>query len=225
MKKRLAEGMTLMVLLLVLWNMAAHTDRMAEAQIKHFTAFFPTEGNSLEYGNIMKAKIAEVTGAECEELWLSGQTKEQALNSYIASGRYPDFVQGEKNLYEAEALIPIDEDILFMLDAEKVEEKKTFTLRSVLYLVSGIAASFLLLLGLNHLLNPVDPCFCSDNYVVINGRCYTDIHKVRSMALEALQEVATPADEYFPEADRDEADRMIIDNQLNELRSLFDDNE
>ena len=86
MKKRLAEGMTLMVLLLVLWNMAAHTDRMAEAQIKHFTAFFPTEGNSLEYGNIMKAKIAEVTGAECEELWLSGQTKEQALNSYIASG-------------------------------------------------------------------------------------------------------------------------------------------
>ena|GEM_PF-4627731 len=33
------------------------------------------------------------------------------------------------------------------------------------------------------------------------------------------------ADEYFPEADRDEADRMIIDNQLNELRSLFDDNE
>lgn len=96
MKKRLAEGMTLMVLLLVLWNMAAHTDRMAEAQIKHFTAFFPTEGNSLEYGNIMKAKIAEVTGAECEELWLSGQTKEQALNSYIASGRYPDFRQGKK---------------------------------------------------------------------------------------------------------------------------------
>lgn len=44
----------------------------------------------------MKAKIAEVTRAECEELWLSGQTKEQALNSYIASGRYPDFIQGEK---------------------------------------------------------------------------------------------------------------------------------
>ena len=96
MKERLAEGMTLMVLLLVLWNMAAHTDRMAEAQIKHFTAFFPTEGNSLEYGNIMKAKIAEVTRAECEELWLSGQSKEQALHSYIASGRYPDFIQGEK---------------------------------------------------------------------------------------------------------------------------------
>lgn len=40
MKKRLAEGMTLMVLLLVLWNMAAHTDRMAEAQIKLLRLFF-----------------------------------------------------------------------------------------------------------------------------------------------------------------------------------------
>ena len=59
--------------------------------------------------------------------------------------------ESRKERQPDEALIPIDEDILFMLDAEKVEEKKTFTLRSVLYLVSGIAASFLLLLGLNHL--------------------------------------------------------------------------
>ena len=40
MKKRLAEGMTLMVLLLVLWNMAAHTDRMAEAPVS-YTHLFP----------------------------------------------------------------------------------------------------------------------------------------------------------------------------------------
>lgn len=52
----------------------------------------------------MKAKIAEVTGAECEELWLSGQTKEQALNSYIASGRYPDFIQGEKKLIRSRGI-------------------------------------------------------------------------------------------------------------------------
>ena len=160
--------------------------------------------------------------------YFEGETsseEERELRAFFTSGNVPDRLavytpmftyleeESRKERQPDEALIPIDEDILFMLDAEKVEEKKTFTLRSVLYLVSGIAASFLLLLGLNHL------------YVVINGRCYTDIHKVRSMALEALQEVATPTDEYFPEADRDEADRMIIDNQLNELRSLFDDNE
>ena len=170
--------------------------------------------------------------------YFEGETsseEERELRAFFTSGNVPDrlavytpmfaYLERKENGTSVPVLIPIDEDILFMLDAEKVEEKKTFTLRSVLYLVSGIAASFLLLLGLNHLLNPVDPCFCSDNYVVINGRCYTDIHKVRSMALEALQEVATPTDEYFPEVDLDEADRVIIDNQLDELRSLFDDNE
>ncbi|WP_297906691.1 hypothetical protein [uncultured Parabacteroides sp.] len=174
--------------------------------------------------------------------YFEGETsseEERELRIFFTSGNVPDRLavytpmfayweeESRKVRQPDEALIPIDEDILSMLDAEKEEEEKekTFTLRSVLYLVSGIAASFLLFLGLNHLLNPVDPCFCSDNYVVINGRCYTDIHKVRSMAMEALQEVATPVDEYFPEVDPDEADRVIIDNQLNEFRSLFDDNE
>ena len=153
--------------------------------------------------------------------YFEGETsseEERELRAFFTSGNVPDRLavytpmftyleeESRKERQPDEALIP-------------------FTLRSVLYLVSGIAASFLLLLGLNHLLNPVDPCFCSDNYVVINGRCYTDIHKVRSMALEALQEVATPTDVYFPEVDLDEADRVIIDNQLDELRSLFDDNE
>ena len=35
--------------------------------------------------------------------------------------------ESRKERQPDEALIPIDEDILFMLDAEKVEEKKTFT--------------------------------------------------------------------------------------------------
>ena len=81
-------------------------------------------------------------------------------------------------------------------------------------------------MSLTRLLYPADPCFCSDNYVVINGRCYTDIHKVRSLAIEALQEVATSANDYFPEMDKEEeADRQIIDNQLKELGSLFSEDE
>ena len=82
-----------------------------------------------------------------------------------------------------EALIPIDEDILFMLDAEKRGRKRRRLLYDPwLYLVSGSRRQFACCSwGLTSLLNPVDPCFCSDNYVVINGRCYTDIHKVRSI--------------------------------------------
>lgn len=89
--------------------------------------------------------------------------------------------------------------------------------------VAGIAASVLLVLGTYRVLYPLDPCFCSDNYVVINGRCYTDIHKVRSFAWEALQEVATPADEYFPTSDEASSDREMIDDQLKELSSLFNE--
>lgn len=172
--------------------------------------------------------------------YFEGETsaeEELRLRAFFSSGNVPErlavympmFAYFEEEALKAEQpaeeMIAIDEDIRAMLEDKPGNKGKTSGLRPVLYLVSGIAASFLLLLGLNHLLNPVDPCFCSDNYVVINGRCYTDIHKVRSMAMEALQEVATPADEYFPKADRDEADRAIIDNQLDELRSLFDDNE
>ena len=62
-----------MVLLQVLWNMAALTDRMAEAQIKHFTAFFSVEGDNIDPDNDIKQLIAEQIGAECEETWLVGQ--------------------------------------------------------------------------------------------------------------------------------------------------------
>lgn len=172
--------------------------------------------------------------------YFEGETsaeEELQLRAFFSSGNVPERLavympmfayfeeESLKAKQPAEEMIAIDEDIQAMLEDKPGKTGKAFGLRPVLYLVTGIVASFLLLLGLNHLLNPVDPCFCSDNYVVINGRCYTDIHKVRSMAMEALQEVATPADEYFPEADQDEADRAIIDNQLDELRSLFDDNE
>ena len=94
--------------------------------------------------------------------YFEGETsseEERELRAFFTSGNVPDRLavytpmftyleeESRKERQPDEALIPIDEDILFMLDAEKVEEKKTFTLRSVLYLVSGIAASFLLLLS------------------------------------------------------------------------------
>ena len=52
----------------------------------------------------MKAKIAEVTGAECEELWLSGQTKEQALNSYITAADIRTSYRGKKKLIRSRGI-------------------------------------------------------------------------------------------------------------------------
>ena len=50
-------------------------------QIRHYTAFFSTTGEEITSDNDMKKKIAEQIGADCEETWLKGQTKDNALNA------------------------------------------------------------------------------------------------------------------------------------------------
>ena len=166
--------------------------------------------------------------------YFEGETsaaEERELRRFFAGADVPDHLSAYRPLFAY-----FDEEIAAQHDpAEEIWAEVTATTpavkrfamsrRSIVYLLSTVAACVVALLGISQLLYPTDPCFCSDNYVVINGRCYTDIHKVRSSAFEALHEVATPADEYFPEEDSDEADRRIIDNQLKELGSIFSEDE
>lgn len=84
-------------------------DEKEEPQIKHFTAFFDYEGKAIDEENDIKKLIADKIGADCEENWLSSQTQESAINGFISSGEYPDFISGRQELYQANALIPIDE--------------------------------------------------------------------------------------------------------------------
>lgn len=167
---------------------------------------------------------------ELLERYFEGETSaedERRLRAFFASGDVPEHLAAYKPLFAY-----FDEEIIRKeteMQSEEIvipfERNVGRARKSALYILSGVAACFLALLGLSRLLYPADPCFCSHNYVVINGRCYTDIHKVRSLAFEALQEVATPANEYFPETDKDEADRQLIDNQLKELGSIFSEDE
>lgn len=166
--------------------------------------------------------------------YFEGETsaeEERELRRFFASEDVPDHLSAYKPLFayfeeEIEADKDMSEEIWLEVTAEPLPVRRfTLSRKSVVYLLSTVAACVLAFFGISQLLYPADPCFCSDNYVVINGRCYTDIHKVRSSAFEALHEVATPVDEYFPEADADEADRQIIDNQLKELGSIFSDDE
>lgn len=166
--------------------------------------------------------------------YFEGETsaeEEQKLRRFFASGDVPENLSAYKPLFayfdeEIAAERDMAEEIWAEIAPEALPEKRfRLNRKSVVYVLSAVAACVLVFLGISQLLYPADPCFCSDNYVVINGRCYTDIHKVRSSAFEALHEVATPADEYFPEEDKDEADRRIIDNQLKELGSIFSDDE
>ena len=98
MKKKIVSTLVVIGLLIVLGGYSYNVQYRQKPEIKHFTAFFSVTGRPLGMQNDIKEIIADKIGADCEENWLVGQSKEEVLNSYIASGEYPDFILGEKAL-------------------------------------------------------------------------------------------------------------------------------
>ncbi len=109
MRRRILNSILLFGLVLLILIVAL-TKRESEQKknIKQFTVFYDVQGDEIDEDNEIKKKIAEITGAECEEIWLGSQTKDDAINSYIASGEYTDFIVGGLELYQVGALLPID---------------------------------------------------------------------------------------------------------------------
>ena len=98
---------------------AAGTESSADAgtengDVKEFTAFFAVPGSEINDDNEIQQIIAEKTGVKVKETWLTGQTADEAVGTMIAGGEYPDFIEGgsgQMQLYEADALIPLDDYI------------------------------------------------------------------------------------------------------------------
>lgn len=81
-------------------------------EIKEFTAFFATPGTEINDDNEIQQIIAEKTGVKVKETWLTGQSDSEAVGTLIASGEYPDFIEGGSGalqLYEAGALVALDD--------------------------------------------------------------------------------------------------------------------
>ena len=98
------------VVTLCLCSMFIKRSTPSGGSIRLYTAFFDTKGFLLDTNNEIKQRIADITGAECDETWLDdGISRESAINDYIAGGHYPDFVQGGQEFLEAGALIPVDQ--------------------------------------------------------------------------------------------------------------------
>ena len=87
----------------------------ASGQIKEFSAFFAVPATTeINKDNEVQKIIAEKIGAKCNETWLAGQQASEAVGVFIASGEYPDFINGGdamKALYEAGALVAWDDYI------------------------------------------------------------------------------------------------------------------
>ena len=109
MKKRCFLSTILVFVLLGFIIVAKSTEEKISCDVKTFTAFFSVNGDMRDADNDIRELIAEKIGACCEENWISGQTVEDTINDYIATGYYPDFISGGRELHEADALVPIDE--------------------------------------------------------------------------------------------------------------------
>lgn len=150
--------------------------------------------------------------------YFEGETsaaEEKEIRAFFAAGEVPPHLSAYKPLFAY-----MDEEIAITPKRHSPTLQRKST---VLYLLSGVAAAILLLFCVRSVYTSYETRFCSKNYVVINGRCYTDIHKVRNMAFEALKEVATPANEYFPDNSQEALEKEMIEMQLKELGTLFNE--
>lgn len=142
--------------------------------------------------------------------------EEKELRTFFSSGNIPPHLSAYKPMFAY-----FDEEIATAEATKSAPVRRDK--RIVLYLLSGVAAAILLVLGVKGVYTSYETRHCAENYVVINGRCYTDIHKVRDMALEALREVATPAEAYFPDEGGQSLEKEMFEMQLKELGSLFNE--
>ncbi len=86
----------------------------SEDEIIDWTFFGAMPQAEINDGNEIQEIIAKKTGVRVKETWLTGQTAEEAVGTIIASGEYPDFMDGGdamKQLYDAGALVAWDEYI------------------------------------------------------------------------------------------------------------------
>ena len=131
--------------------------------------------------------------------YFDGETtaaEEKQLRSFFASEEVPEDLIIYKPLfaYFDEEIAKEEVQAVTISLQEKTENPVR---RQLIWLLTAVAACMLLLVGIRFWNNPMGTRFCADNYVIINGKCYTDINKVRSMAFEALQEMADPAEDWM----------------------------
>ena len=111
-KKIIAVILVLIAIITMAFGNGVFGNRKTE--IKEFTAFYAVPGMELNKDNEIQNIIAEKTGVRVTESWLHGQTAQDAVAMLIATGNYPDFIDGgdsSKQLYEAGALIALDDYI------------------------------------------------------------------------------------------------------------------
>ena len=164
------------------------------------------------------------------EQYFEGQTsaeEEARLRRFFASGDVPENFAMYKPLFayfDGEIAAGGRESNEMPTQAEPANKNRraTATGRKVALWLSSAAACAAILIGVFAALTPQSQkCPGEGDYVIIDGRCYTDAKTIRSATLNTLREISGNNDD-FTEEKSSEATR-IIESQLKEFDSFFNE--
>jgi energy-converting hydrogenase Eha subunit C len=157
---------------------------------------------------------------ELIEKYFEGETsalEEKQLRLYFRADDIADDLKLYKPLFAY-----IDEEAELRNAAKQADNKLSFSLkRKILYITTAAAACVAILLSINFFNQSQQLSLISrGSFAIIDGQYYTDVQLVKSIAFEALKNVAVPTAEYFPDKDFD-AQKEIMHEQLRELSNIF----
>ena len=84
----------------------------ASGEVLNLSMFIAMPGSEINDDNEIQKILADKTGVSVKETWLTGQTAAEAVGTIIASGTYPDLIDGGDGmmqLYDAGLLVAWDD--------------------------------------------------------------------------------------------------------------------
>ena len=141
---------------------------------------------------------------------LTSAEEEAILRRFFTSGDVPERLMMYKPLF-----VHFDNEIR-QSKTDRPNRHKT-----LLLWLSGVAACAAILIGSFYFASQQQRCPGTGNYVVIDGRCYTDAATIRSTTLKTLLEISE--DDAFSSDDKPADVTNMIENQLKEFDFLLDE--
>ena len=167
------------------------------------------------------------------EQYFEGQTsaeEEAMLRHFFASGDIPENLVMYKPLFayfdDEIKKTEVDNEGNRHFENENIKRnesnsRNTQTGKKFVLWLSGAAACAAILTGIFFFEPQSKKCPGEGDYVIIDGRCYTDEKTIRSATLNTLREISDD-DEDLTE-DKSYKTKRIMENQLKEFDSFFDE--
>lgn len=134
--------------------------------------------------------------------YFEGETtceEERRLRRFFAEGLVPEHLKVYRPLFaffEAEQAELSEASGLSEIPSVSLpDKKKTGTFRQYLTYTLGTAAAILLLVGISGIYRHLSPT--PANYVIIDGKQYTDANLIREQAMVAFRDVSLSEEEVF----------------------------